>query len=73
MSLGRYFIWLVAAFFFVPTAASAQEMARPGLPSPLNLQDAVHYALAHHPALRARHTSREKTRARIPAFPSRRL
>jgi outer membrane protein TolC len=65
MSLGRYFIWLVAAFFFVPTAASAQEMARPGLPSPLNLQDAVHYALAHHPALRASAANEDEARAQL--------
>jgi len=73
MSRAMYSIWLVAAFLFVPTAASAQEMARQALPSPLNLGDAVHYALAHHPALRASAAIEDEARAQLDLARSRYL
>src|SRR5713226_9638190 len=65
MSLRVYSIWLVAAFLFVPTFTSAEEIASEALPSPLNLEDAVHYALAHHPAVRAESAVEQKAEANL--------
>src|SRR5712692_6236646 len=65
MSLRVYSIWLFAAFLFVPTFISADESASEALPSPLNLEDAVHYALAHHPALRAQAAVEQKAAANL--------
>src|SRR5713226_8804554 len=53
MNLRVYPIWLFVALLFVPTSTPAEEIATEALPSPLSLGDAVHYALAHHPAIRA--------------------
>jgi outer membrane protein len=65
MSLRVYSIWLVAAFLFVPRFTSAEEIASEALPSPLNLEEAVHYALAHHPAVRAESAVEQKAEANL--------
>lgn len=51
MSFGVRLILLTLLLIPAPTAA--QDIAGAALPSPLRLGDAVRYALAHHPALRA--------------------
>lgn len=65
MSLRVYSIWLFAAFLFVPRFTSAEEIASEALPAPLNLEDAVHYALAHHPAVRAESAVEQRAAANL--------
>lgn len=65
MSIRVSSIWVLAVFMTLPIYASAQEIATEALPSPLNLADAVHYALAHHPSLRAESAVEDKAAASL--------
>jgi outer membrane protein len=65
MSIRVSSIWVLAVFMTLPIYASAQEIATEALPSPLNLADAVHYALAHHPSLRAESAVEQKAAANL--------
>src|SRR5690242_945174 len=49
----RFYSLCLLVIVFIPVKTAAYDIASEALPSPLKLEDAVHYALAHHPALRA--------------------
>jgi outer membrane protein TolC len=61
-------LWFFAALLAVvilPTSASAQKIQRSALTSPLGLEDAVHYALAHHPALKVASAAEQEAAANL--------
>ena len=59
-------LWLLAALLVFPATARCEERTDQLLPSPITLEGAVNYALAHQPILRAQGAQDEAADAREP-------